>query len=97
MIKITGKIKKVFETETFGNFEKRSFWLDEQTDEYPNTYQFELWKNDVAMIENYSVGELVTCYVDLKGKYWDKNGKDGVINTLKCWNIEKDGQTFKKI
>ena len=30
-------------------------------------------------------------------KYWEKEGREGVINTLKCWNIEKDGKSFKEI
>ena len=35
MIKITGKIKKKFETNTFGNgFDKRLFWLEEVTEKY---------------------------------------------------------------
>jgi hypothetical protein len=49
------------------------------------------------MIDNYEVNDFVTCYIDVKGKHWEKSDKEGVINSLKCWNIEKDGQTFKKI
>jgi hypothetical protein len=49
------------------------------------------------MIEEYKVGDFVTCYIDIKGKYWEKEGREGVINTLKCWNIEKDGKSFKEI
>ena len=40
MIKISGKIKRVFESETFGiekPFEKRNFWLEDISDKYPNT------------------------------------------------------------
>jgi len=97
MIKLSGKIKKVFSTESFSNFEKRTFWLEEVTDKYPNTFQLELWKHDCAMIDNYELGDFVTVYVDIKGKYWNKNYKDGVMNTIKCWNIEKEGKLFKQI
>lgn len=97
MIKITGRIKKILPTETFGGFEKRVFWLDDEAEKYPNIHSFELWKADTEMIESYKVGDQVTCYIDLKGKYWEKGDKEGVINSLKCWNIEKDGVTFKKI
>ena len=97
MIKLTGVIKKVFPTETFNNFEKRVFWLDDQADKYPNIHSLELWKNDVEMIDHYKVGDFVTAYIDIKGKYWEKADKSGVINSLKCWNIEKEGVSFKNI
>lgn len=97
MIKLSGKIKKVFATETFSNFEKRTFWLEEVSDKYPNTFQLELWKQDCPMIDNYELDDFVTVYVDIKGKYWNRNDKEGVMNTLKCWNIEKEGKPFKQI
>jgi hypothetical protein len=97
MIKLSGKIKKVFSTETFSNFEKRTFWLEEVSDKYPNTFQLELWKQDCTMIDNYELGDFITVYVDIKGKYWNKNDKEGVMNTIKCWNIEKEGKLFKQI
>ena len=49
------------------------------------------------MIDSYDLGDYVTIYIDLKGKYWSKDGKEGITNTLKCWNIEKDGVPFKEI
>ena len=54
MIKLEGKIKKVFGTETFNNFEKRIFWLEEVKSAEPrftNTWQLELWKADCTMID----------------------------------------------
>ena len=98
MIKLSGKIKKVFSTEVFNNFEKRTFWLDDIADKYPNTWQLELWKADTDMIDHYLVGDYVTVYIDIKGKFWSKgDGKEGVMNTLKCWNIEKEGKSYKEI
>jgi len=94
MIKLTGVIKKVMPTEQKGNgFNKRVFWLDDESDKYPNTFQLELWKNDVELIDSYQIGEEITCYVDIKGQLWkNKDGNEFVMNTLKCWNIEKDGK-----
>lgn len=97
MIKLTGTIRKVFPTQTYNNFDKRIFWVDDISDKYPNTWQFELWKNDTTMIDHYNVGDFVTLYIDIKGKVWERDGKEGVMNTLKCWNIEKDGIPFKEI
>lgn len=99
MVKVSGKIKQIFESGVFGNFEKRLFWLEEVSEKFANTWQLELWQNDCSMIDNYKVGDYVTCYIDIKGKSFQKKDGSGesVINTLKCWNFEKDGKTFKEI
>ena len=97
MIKLQGKIKKVFDSETFNSFEKRVFWLDDVSETYPNIWQLELWNKDCVMIDSYKVGDFVTVYIDIKGKYWARDGKEGVMNTLKCWNIEKEGKAYKEI
>jgi hypothetical protein len=104
MIKLSGKIREIFEIDSFTsaegkNFDKRAFWLEDTANSYPNTWQLELWNKDCAMIDSYNVGDFVTCYVDIKGKSFEKrdgSGK-GIINTLKCWNVEKEGKTYKEI
>jgi len=103
MIKLSGKIHKIFETESFGNqekkFEKKLFWLQEAAGEskYANTWAMELWNQDIPMMDSLHEGDYVTCFVDVKGKYYEKNGREGVIVSLKCWNFEKDGKTFKEL
>ena len=96
MIKIAGKIRKKFDTQTFGGFEKRVFWLEEVSEKYPNTYCLELWKDDCKMLDSYQENDYVTCSIDIKGKYWRKDDKEGVMNTLKCWNFEKEGKSYKE-
>jgi len=98
MTKLQGKITKIFETTKHNNnFYKRIFWIQE-IGEYANTFELQLWKGDCNMIDNYKVEDYVTIYIDIKGKSFPrKDGTEGVINTLKCWNIEKDGKPFKEI
>jgi hypothetical protein len=101
MIKVTGKIIKKFDSVVFGTFEKRILWLEEVTERFPNTWQLECWKDDVKMLDSYNEGDYVTCYIDIKGKLIpkdkSKNGDEWVSNTLKCWNVEKDGKSYKEI
>jgi len=97
MEKITGKIRQIFEVESFNGFSKRKFWLEEVSDKYPEFWQLELWKSDCSMIDSYEIDDYVTCFIDIKGKYWERDGKSGVMNTLKCWNIEKEGKLFKSL
>ena len=99
MIKLEGTIKQVFETKTYGSgFEKRIFWLDDNHPKFRNIFALELWKKDCEMIDSYKVGDQVTAYIDIKGIYWQEDGKGEMVkNTLKCWNLEKDGKTFKPL
>ena len=98
MIKIFGTIERIFPTEIKGNgFEKRIFWFKDD-DKYQNTFQLECWKTDTPMLDDYKVGDQVTCYIDLKGKaFTGRDGEEKITNSMKCWNIEKNGKTWKKI
>lgn len=86
---ITGRIKEIQDAEIFGNFEKRTFWVEETTGQYPSTFALEMHQGNCNTLDNYSIGNEVTCQVDVRGRYWEKNGKTGVMNTLKCWKIER--------
>jgi len=90
---ITGKILDIFPAELYGNFEKRVCWVEETEGEYPNTYSLEFWQGDCNKLDSYKPGDAVSCKVDIRGRKWTKNGKEGVINTLKCWSISKQGAT----
>jgi hypothetical protein len=97
MIKLSGEIEKIFESEVKGSFEKRKLWLKQTLDKYPNTWQLECWQGDCNMLDSFSEGDFITCYIDIKGNQWTNNNGTFVMNTLKCWNIEKDGKSFKEI
>ena len=90
-ITIKGTIKNVFPSETFGNFEKRVFWVTEDEGQYPNTFQLEMQQAGCATLDAYKPGDQVDCSVDVKGRHSEKNGKEYVFNTLKCWKIAKVG------
>jgi len=100
MNKVSGKIKEMFPSIVRGTFEKRLFWLEEVVDKYPNTFQLEFWNADCKMPEvmNLKKGDFITAYYDMKGKVFIKtDGEEAVGNSMKCWNIEKEGVIFKEI
>jgi len=89
---IKGELTDIFPAEIFGNFEKRVAWVLEKDVQYPNHYQIEFHQGDANMLDNFLRGDIVECKVDVRGKkFKSKQGKDGIINTLKCWNIIKVG------
>jgi len=86
---ITGVIYQINPVEQYGDFRKRAFWVQELNVKYPNTWQLEMWHDDVHNLELFSVGDLVECYVTIKGKKVEarNTGKDYIINILKCDKI----------
>lgn len=95
MTTLEGKIKKIFDKEVYGTFEKRVFWLEDISEKYPNIWQLEIWNKDIPMMDNYNVGDFITAYVDIKGKL--TRDAEKVITSLKCWNIKKDGVAYKAV
>lgn len=87
---LTGTITDIFPAETYGQLQKRVFWLKEQADKYPNHWAIELQNSNMSLIDNFKINDRVTCNINITGRYWEKNGKSGCINTLKCWKIVKD-------
>lgn len=87
-IVLTGQIHTIFPAEIVSNsFEKRIMWLTETSGNYPNTWSIEFQQGDCNLLDSYRVGQMVICKIDLRGRHWSKNGREGVMNTLKCWNI----------
>lgn len=87
-VKIQGLLSDVFPAETFGNFTKRVFWLKEpDTLSNPQHYQLEVHGEDVRRLDQFSIADKVECEVELRGKKFHKQGRDFVINTLKCVGI----------
>lgn len=96
-ILIQGVITDIFPSETFGNFEKRVAWVQETDVQYPNHYSVEFHQGDANTLDNFVPGDRVNCSVDVRGRKWEKNGKAGCMNTLKCWKIERVSQQAKSV
>lgn len=92
---IKGEITDIFPPEIFGNLEKRVVWVRETDVQYPQHYSLEFLQNDANIPDHFVTGDLVECKVDLRGRRYEKNGKAGVINSLKCWNMRRIGDAPK--
>lgn len=88
-IEIKGIVKKVKETEIIGDFQKRSIWITETEGNYPQTFQIEATKDKCGLLDVFSAGDTVVAKCNLNGRYWQKNDKDGVMNTIQLWTINK--------
>lgn len=83
-MEIEGKIKIIFDAQTFDSgFQKREFVIttDEQ---YPQDIKLELYNERVSMIDEFNAGDEVKVLFNLRGKEY--NGKYFV--NLQAWRIE---------
>jgi hypothetical protein len=84
-LELSGKIKKVFPTQTFDSgFTKREFVVttDEQ---YPQDVKFELIKDKVDMIDSYKTDDAVKVSFNVRGNEWN----DKYFVNLQAWRLEK--------
>lgn len=88
---LEGRIIDIFPMEVFGRLEKRVFWMEQTGATYNQTWSVEMQGNDCPTLDNFVPGDAVIAKCDIRGRAWEKNGKKGVINSLKCWSLERVG------
>jgi len=92
-MEVTGKIKKIDETKTFGSngFRKREMVIttDEQ---YPQMLMIEFIQDKCDLMNNFNVGEDVKVSINLRGREWiNPEGEAKYFNSIQGWRIEKSG------
>ena len=90
-MEVTGKIKKIDETKTFGNngFRKREVVLttDEQ---YPQMIMIEFVQDKCDLLNSFNVGEEIKVSINLRGREWiNPEGEAKYFNSIKGWRVEK--------
>ena len=91
-MEITGKIKFIDETKTYGNngFQKRELIIT-TNDDYPQPISIEFVQDKCTLLDNYSVGQDVKVGINLKGREW-KSPDDEIkyFNSIQGWRIDGD-------
>ena len=90
-MEVTGKIKKIDETKTFGSsgFRKREVVIttDEQ---YPQMLMIEFVQDKCDLLNNFNVGEDIKVSINLRGREWiNPEGEAKYFNSIQGWRIEK--------
>lgn len=89
-MEVTGRIKKVGETQTFGSngFRKRELVLTTE-DQYPQVLAIEFVQDKCDILNNFKEGQDVKIGINLRGREWvNKEGKTVYFNTIQGWRIE---------
>ncbi len=84
MYEATGKIKVIFDTQTFpSGFTKREFVVTVGDDNYPQDLKFEMIKDKCTWLDQFQLEQDVTVSFDIRGNEF----KDKYYVNLNCWKI----------
>lgn len=82
---VKGKVKAVFETQTFeSGFQKREFVIT-TFEEYPQDVKFELYKEKCDLLNDLKEGDSLDVHFNIRGNEY--NGRYYV--NLNAWKIDK--------
>jgi len=89
-MEITGKIKKIDETKTFGasGFRKREMVVT-TNEQYPQMLMVEFVQDKCDLLDSYQIGQDVKVSINLRGREWiNPEGKAVYFNSIQGWRIE---------
>ena len=89
-MEVSGKIKKVEETKTYGSkgFKKRELVVT-TNEQYPQDILLEFIQDKCDILDKYKVGQDVKVSVNIRGREWiNTEGVAKYFNTIQGWRIE---------
>jgi len=91
-MEVTGKIKVIGETQTFGakGFKKRELVVTTE-EQYPQTIMIEFVQDKCELVDKYKVGSSVKVSINLRGREWvNPQGETKYFNSIQGWRIEAE-------
>ena len=90
-MEVTGELKRIGETKTFGTsgFRKRECVVT--TDEkYPQHILIEFVQDKVSLLDPFAVGQMVKVGINLQGREWtNPEGEVKYFNSIQGWRIDE--------
>ena len=90
-LSVEGKLKRIHDEQVISDrFKKREFVI-ETDEQYPQVLMFQLVQDKTNLIEQFSIGDKVEIFFNLRGREWQKDPSADirVFNTLDAWRIQK--------
>ena len=90
-MEVTGKIKKIDETKTFGNngFRKRELVITTE-EQYPQMLMIEFVQDKCDLLNSFKEGEEIKVSINLRGREWiNPEGQAKYFNSIQGWRVEK--------
>ena len=88
-MEITGKIKQISETKTFGSagFRKREFVVETE-EKYPQFIPMECVQDKVELLDKFKVNQFIKVGVNVQGREWiNPEGEAKYFLSLQAWQI----------
>ena len=83
-LETTGKLHKIFDTESKSDkFKSREFVI-ETAGQYPQLIKFQLVQDRCEIINAFRIGQDLKVYFDLRGREWN----DKFFTSLQAWRVE---------
>ena len=93
MLELKGKVKAIFDKQTFeSGFEKREIVITTE-EQYPQDIKVEFLKDKCSIIDNYKVGDSVTVGINLRGNEYKGNYYVSIVG----WRISKSEQSTQPV
>ena len=89
-MEVTGKIKWIDETKTYGNngFRKREVVITTE-EQYPQQILIEFIQDKCELLNNYQVGQNVKIGINLRGREWTNPERETkYFNSIQGWRID---------
>ena len=90
-MEVTGKIKKIDETKTFGSngFRKRELVVT-TNEQYPQMILIEFVQDKCDLLNNFNIDDDVKVSINLRGREWiNPKGEAVYFNSVQGWRIER--------
>ena len=98
-MEISGKIKWIDETKTYGTngFRKREVVVTTE-EQYPQHILVEFIQDKCELLNSYQVGQTVTIGINLRGREWvNPEGETKYFNSVQGWRIEVQSNADSEI
>lgn len=92
-MEVSGKIKWLDETKTYGNngFRKREMVVTTE-EQYPQHILVEFVQDKCDLLNNFQLGQQVKIGINLRGREWvNPQGETKYFNSIQGWRIEAVG------
>ena len=89
-MEVSGKIKWIDETKTYGNngFRKREVVITTE-EQYPQQILIEFIQDKCELLNTYQVGQNVKIGINLRGREWtNPEGETKYFNSIQGWRID---------
>lgn len=85
---LTGRIVKLFQEQQISDkFKNRKVWI-KTDDQYPQQYEIEFTQDKCGLLDSCNEGDEVEISINIRGRYWSKGDREGVMNQLQGWKID---------